>query len=473
MTELRLFLHHHKYTLLLLLIIFLGSLVRLNNFPAWFGFDYDQEINAWIAKTILVDHKPVLIGPETSVGGMYVGPFYNYLVALFYFFARMDPVGTLGLNILLAALTIGAVYLVGKCFFSPATGIFAALIYAFSQNLIFFDRTSWNPSPMPLVTLLALYFLRQYLTGRNRRDLFLASLFVAAAIQLHFMAIFLIAFFVLALLFFGGKKLVRPVSNLLVIFPSFAVSLFPLVMFDLRHGFLNSRHFLEFFLAGGAGGAGLNFSQSLLRVTEIFVGFSRAVLYNYPSSLLDYPAGGLLAAAVIYAVINFRRIDIGARLMLLLGAVGFSGLVFYRGPIPSQYLLFIFPVFVLLWAKYFERVWRIPGAGKILGALMIPAFCFFNLPQVFTNQNDLGLKYKRQAVDYIIADAGGDSFKVDFITNYGLKTGFKYLFWLRGNNLVEDMSVATHRTYKIILPYFLVDTNALATRFGAVGIIKL
>ena len=100
-------------------------------------------------------------------------------------------------------------------------------------------------------------------------------------------------------------------------------------------------------------------------------------------------------------------------------------------------------------------------------------FFILNVPAILRTEIGLSLANKKQAVSYIVNDASAKSFKVDFITSPGLKTGFKYLFWFNGKDLVEDMHVKTDITYKIIIPYGLVKEKDLVAKFGGIGIMKI
>src|SRR5436190_2047930 len=114
----------NKYTLLLLAILVFGLFLRFWNFPNWFNFNFDQETQAWVVKSLVVDHKPNLIGLETSVGGMFIGPYFNYLLVPFYLVGGMDPAATILLDILAAGATILASYYVGTKMFGQKAGLF-------------------------------------------------------------------------------------------------------------------------------------------------------------------------------------------------------------------------------------------------------------------------------------------------------------------------------------------------------------
>ena len=48
-------------------------------------FGYDQVDNAWAAKNIIINHWYPLVGMVAKANsGIYIGPVYYYLIAVFY-----------------------------------------------------------------------------------------------------------------------------------------------------------------------------------------------------------------------------------------------------------------------------------------------------------------------------------------------------------------------------------------------------
>ncbi|KKU92453.1 MAG: hypothetical protein UY21_C0001G0076 [Microgenomates group bacterium GW2011_GWA1_48_10] len=461
------------HRLILIIIIIIALLVRFWNFPSFFGFDYDQEINAWIAKAIIVDHKPVLIGPETSVGGMYVGPYFNYIITLGFLLGRMDPMTTIWLNLIFSGLTIGAFFYFGSKIFSPLAGLFAAIIYGFSFLMVNFDRILWNLTPLPLVSLGIVGFLWIYLQKKKFYFLLITSALTALSLHLHFTALFLVAFFTLSLAIWGRRPLWADKRSLLIIIATFAFFLLPLVIFDLRHDFINSRHFGQFFFTGTGNNTPLSMA-SIWRIMSIYIGFFRAVFYRQLdfSLLTNTIMATLLFGFIAYVLVNFKKSALIYKLVLVFFAIPLFGLSFYHGALPSQYFLPELSLFILVAAAVLASLAKKSLAFKVLVGISLTLFALYNSSQAWGDTNNLALHYKQQAVDMIVADAAGQSFKVDFITDRGLKTGFNYLFWLRGEKLIEDMSLPTKRTYKIVVPYYLVAPRELSAIYGAVGVIK-
>lgn len=458
-----------------IIIIFLSAIfVRFYNFPVWLGFDYDQEINANIAKEIVVNHKLTLIGPETSVGGMYVGPIYNYISALFFFLGRMNPESVIFLNLLVSLGTGIFCYLLAKEIFQKnAAGLFAVIIYAFSQTMIEFDRVTWNPMPMVFATLGLFYFLLRYLRERQFWQLVTAVTFVGISLQLHFTSLFLVVFFFLVLTVFGGRKFWASLPNIGSVVLVLMIFLLPLILFDLRHELLNSRHFLQFLLSGQSSQTVNNRLAFMMRIPLIFVSFFRATFFKQPNGILDLSSGVVLLGFLHTLFLAFHKEEsLPLKLTGLLFLIYLLGLSFYHGSLPSQYFLPIFGLFIILSAGFLASLWARNNMGKLVTVAFLTVFIMINLPPVLHSENGLSLRRKRQAVDFIVADAGQQKFRVEFITAPGLKTGYNYLFWLRGQKDIEEVKTKNQRLYKIVAPYNLVSGNELSTAFGAIGVIK-
>ncbi|MDO8657992.1 MAG: hypothetical protein Q7K55_04580, partial [Candidatus Levybacteria bacterium] len=65
---------------LLILILLLGLFFRIYKLEIFYPWGHDQDLFAWIAKDILIDGHFRLIGQETSIIGVFIGPLFYYLI---------------------------------------------------------------------------------------------------------------------------------------------------------------------------------------------------------------------------------------------------------------------------------------------------------------------------------------------------------------------------------------------------------
>lgn len=82
-----------KKNWLLISILIIGAFLRLYKIDGYMTFLGDEGRDVIIVRNLLVNADPILIGPGTSVGGMYLGPLYYYFMAPFLLLANFSPVG--------------------------------------------------------------------------------------------------------------------------------------------------------------------------------------------------------------------------------------------------------------------------------------------------------------------------------------------------------------------------------------------
>ena len=82
-----------KANWLLITILLIGSFLRLYKISAYMTFLGDEGRDVLVVRNLLVHFDPILIGPGTSVGNMYLGPLYYYFMAPFLLLSGFSPVG--------------------------------------------------------------------------------------------------------------------------------------------------------------------------------------------------------------------------------------------------------------------------------------------------------------------------------------------------------------------------------------------
>ncbi|GAI79736.1 unnamed protein product, partial [marine sediment metagenome] len=205
---------------------------RLNEFAIFLG---DEGRDALIVKRIIVDHKFTLLGPMTSVGNMYLGPIYYYLMIIPLWLARLNPIGPAAMVALFGVITVFLVYKLGRDFFNSSVGLIAASLYALSQAIITHTRFSWNPNPMPLFSTLAIYSLFKLMKDNEGWWFIPLGLSLATCFQLHYMSVVFIFSIVVMLLLFKPK-----IDKKWWFFGigSFLFVCLPIFIFELRHNFI-------------------------------------------------------------------------------------------------------------------------------------------------------------------------------------------------------------------------------------------
>ncbi len=419
-----------KLFILLIVILSLAAFLRFYRISEYMNFLGDEGRDAIVIKHILVDHNLPFIGPPTSVGNIYLGPLYYYMMAVSMAIFWLNPVAAAGMNAFFGVATVILIYYFGKHWFNRQAGLLAAYLYAISPVTIIYSRSSWNPNPTPFFALLAIFgFYKMQKTG-NFLWLILTGATLAAAAQMHYLALILLP--VSIILWFLGVFVVRlpgvrtkhifsgTVSGILV----FLAVMSPLVWFDLRHNFLNYRAITELLSGGSAVKA------------DIFANIARIPsLYSY--NLI----GRYMAAENFYLIIVVSILVIGALIYklsswpkLLLGVwliVGLFGLTFYQQNIYDHYLGFLNPVpFLLLGAIAVytsdvssKKKWVVNG-GIIILLLSLTVVNLQRNPLLVSPNNQL--KRTQDVAKFIISRAGNRDFNFALIAKSNYDSAYQF-----------------------------------------------
>src|SRR5690606_5719659 len=148
----------------------------------------DQGRDAIIIKRLITFEDLPAIGAPSSVGQIFLGPFYYYLVAPFLLLFNFNPAG-LGIGVaILSVLFLGYLaYVIYKQF-----GIFVSAIFiglsTFSFSLVELSRFSWNPNLLPYFSFTLIFFFYKWMKEKSVLYAALTGAFLAFCMQLHYLA---------------------------------------------------------------------------------------------------------------------------------------------------------------------------------------------------------------------------------------------------------------------------------------------
>lgn len=255
-------------TFIFLIAVFL-RFVNLEPFVTFLG---DQGRDAIIVKRIITfEHLPA-IGPTMSIGGVFLGPFFYYLMAPFLFISNFHPVGmAIGVALLSIIGIIGAYFIVKKLTSTIPALIFLILI-SFSSVNIEFARFSWNPNLLPVSTFFTLYFFYRTITNRGFLDAFLFGSFFSFSIQFHYLAILALTPILIlsATHLLEKKNRVTFIKNLGMAVVAFCLFLSPFILFEIKNNFLNTRNAFKFFSEKETGQTEPYFSATVSTAQSFF-----------------------------------------------------------------------------------------------------------------------------------------------------------------------------------------------------------
>ncbi|MGI6278905.1 MAG: glycosyltransferase family 39 protein, partial [Patescibacteria group bacterium] len=155
---------------LLLLIVSLG--VRYYRPKALTIFLDDQARDVLVAAQVLKEGRIPFIGPMASIGSLYLGPLFYWLITPFLWLANFDPVGPILLVAFLGWLANIVLFFLLEKYFNLRSAFIGAFLYALSPLIIHNSRFIWNPNPVPLFSLTFLWFFLEFWERGRPKSLF-------------------------------------------------------------------------------------------------------------------------------------------------------------------------------------------------------------------------------------------------------------------------------------------------------------
>jgi len=178
---------HPLIYILLCTILVTAFWTRVYRVMELMGFYYDQGRDGLVIWDLWHNHKPFLIGPITGLKGIFLGPFYYYLIAPFYLIGRGNPAYPAVFLSFTTVMAIFMLYVLGTKMHSRITGLIAATIAAFSYNIFTLSRWLSNPTPMLLLSTLLFWFLWEITIGEKKKIyLFWVLAVLTIGVSLHF-----------------------------------------------------------------------------------------------------------------------------------------------------------------------------------------------------------------------------------------------------------------------------------------------
>ena len=372
----------HKKTILIIaaILILVGAFLRLYQIGPFVTFLGDQGRDAIIVKRIVTfEHFPA-IGAPSSVGQIYLGPFYYYLISPFLLLTWFNPVGlAIGVSIM-STIGLVATYFILKKHLNEKIALIFTFIASFSFILIELSRFSWNPNLLPIFTFMTFYFMYLWVTSRKMYAAMLFGAFLSFTIQLHYLALlicFPIAIYYVRELW-QTKSKKQLIVQLVPAFAAFAFFSIPLVIFDLRHDFLNTNNFIKLFTEGKVSGE----NTYIERLSATMYGFFKfAIPFEIPTSSTWILSIILIFSSSVVAVKTKSSLLFVNAINLLFFLFGFAALnsprhYHYYGPAYlSFYLVIAYLISFIPQKKYTSALYALLIIGFI--ALNIPRYYFF------------------------------------------------------------------------------------------------
>ncbi len=435
---------HRVVYLLLTLILIAALFVRVYRVTELLQFYYDQGRDALVIWDLWHNGKPFLIGPITGLKGIFLGPFFYYLIAPFYLIGGGNPAYPAVFLAILSVCALCILYYLGWQMQNRVTGIIAAAIGAFSYYIIQAGRWLSNPTPILLTSVLLLLALWKIATTKNERWWLLVTFLLG--ISMHFESASAIFYIPMVGLFFlwqvwewwkdGKHKFIISPKTFSLCVLLFGITLLPQIYFNYRHENILFNNFsLLFFQEKGFQG-----------VTE-FIWHERLKYFWSVFSTKIYPSPGaftLFFTVLSLALLLFNKSKLKdirvIPLFLIFLLVPMTGYVFFQGNygnIYDYYMTGYYLPMILLFSLGLGNLWN-NWIGKILLAVFFFYFLQANLTPLksyLKNGYSIKLGTELPAVNWVFDSTnvnGIKEYNVDVYVPPVIPHVYNYLFLWQG-----------------------------------------
>jgi 4-amino-4-deoxy-L-arabinose transferase-like glycosyltransferase len=445
---------------LLTVIIAVALFMRVYRASDYMTFLGDEGRDVMVVKHMIVDGKFTLLGPTASVGGFFMGPVYYYFMAPFLWLSHLDPVGpAIGVGIV-GTFTVYLLYMFVAGIATPGAGIVAALLYALSPLVIAYSRSSWNPNIVPFVSLLLVMSFVKLWKTKKYTFAFVAGTLIGIGIQLHYVFLFMAAWYGIMVLVHSSLRTKWQVYILSIL--GGLVGFSPFLLFEIRHGFMNVKA-IALFLSTGKD-TGFDGIQAVLTSASVIYRLISRELFRIPDTgmLLSMDSTPRMywntitpILTVIFLVWFFWPVfkflkkrgisyasltDHSIRLYLIIASwIIVPSLIFglYRKPIYDYYFGIIFPIPALMAGVVMSRVF---SKNRIVGSFMVAILAGYLLMGMpFLNEPNRQLLQAKTISGAVIEHTGGKPFNFALLAGANSDHAYRYFFeiWNRAPVTIE------------------------------------
>jgi len=396
---------------ILILIITLGLFLRLYQLPNSIGFAWDQERDAFTIKQIITDKKPILIGPRVvNDHGFMLGPYFFYILLPFYLIANFSPYAIIFFVASYNLLFLISSFFIIKKIFSKKIAYFFIFIWSVLPLAISIDTVSWNPLLVPFLLIFLLYLL-QILNFNKIKNWLILGFYLGFSFNIHVQLIILSFTALIFLLIKIPKKVFF--KKIIFLICGFLISFLPLLIFDLRHNFLNINLFLSFLQ-----------NNSSVKNPIAFI----PVWTNYFSSLFLIQSqflSILFWLIIVFVLFIFFKKNIFNK-ALFFTWIFFPIFFILYGQRPSEYYFnFCLPIIVLGFSQLIATL-KIKPKIIIMVLVLISLLsirCKFQKNTV----DSFSLANKVKVVKYIGQRTNHKKFNISYAVPVGQNSGFSYI----------------------------------------------
>jgi len=438
--------------LLIISIILIGSFLRLYQIGDYMEFLGDQGRDVTIIRDFLQNGNLFFIGPQTSIGNMYLGPWFYYLISPSLFISQYSPIGPAVFIALLNIFTIYFVYFVGKKWFSRPVGLIAAFLFAISPVVIKYSNFIWNPNIMPLFSLMFIYFFFESFNSKKFHYLIFASLSFVMVINSHYLGIALLPiigiFWLYSFFIFirQKSKFLKPfLLNSFFALIVFVLSLTPQILFDIKHQGQNFNALLSFFTQRETT-VNLKAYKAIPVIPSLFNQIDTRLLSG-KNETIGLIVSIFLVITILISILKSKKQNFNFLIILFWYLSGITALALYKQHIYDHYFTFLFPAAFLLVAYLIHKY-------KIIGIPFLLLLTFFSIkenPLRYPPSKQLKHSISlAQAINQNL-DSNDGKYNVTMLASYNDFRAQAPRYFIKSTNLLSQEDYSSAKTLFVIL----------------------
>jgi 4-amino-4-deoxy-L-arabinose transferase-like glycosyltransferase len=430
--------------IILTVILLTAAFTRLYRIRDYMTFLGDEGRDALVVRDIVRGVHFPLIGPGTSVGNMYLGPLYYYLVAPSLLMSNFSPVGLAVEVALIGILTVALMWWVGRQWFGTTAALAVSFLYAVSPVVITYSRSSWNPNIMPFFALLAMYGTWQIRQTAVWKWLPVVAVSLAFVLNSHYLGLLLLPTIFIYLVL--SKNILHSKFYILNSIILFLFLMSPLVLFDMRHNWVNFNA-LKTFFTDRQGTVNIKAYKAIPNLWPIWSDFV-SNLMTAGNLLLGRVVAALLILFIIVKILK-KQLNEELLFTVIWLLVGITGLGLYKQHIYVHYYGFLFPAVFLLMGfmlKTFNtRIYTAVLSVIIFGLLLSVELT----ANPFLSSPNLQLQRTTEIAEFITKEAAGKPFNLALVSRTNYDAGYRYVFKLLNSPYVTIHDQMTDQLYVI------------------------
>ncbi|KUK84165.1 MAG: transmembrane(s)proteins 7..25 [Microgenomates bacterium 39_6] len=434
-----------KIFLLFLLLLAVSLGVRCYRPKALTIFLDDQARDVLTAAQILKEGRIPFIGPMASIGNLYLGPFFYWLITPFLWLANFDPVGPILLVAFLGWLANIILFFLLEKYFNLRSAFIGAFLYALSPLIIHNSRFIWNPNPVPLFTLIFLWFFLEFWEKGRPKSFFWLGVSLGVLIQLHYVTgvLFLVCLAGYLVWVFKNRdkdwvNLLKPAAFLIL---GIVLPLIPFILFEFKNHFINTQAGWRFIFGPSSN------QERLFSPSQAFFGLWSRL--SKEALVVDWAWAYFILSFLAFLGLLIRKIPVRTKRLIWVVSLTFlfgllATVLIIKGQIHLHYLGLLMPLFfiIIAGADYFWQKSRIFNR-PILALVNFLAILLILFPMIredhkfLFKQGDNQQINRAREISFWIADQSED--KNIFVTSLsGSPYAYTYRYYLYLAGFVTD-----------------------------------